>query len=106
MGKVPSGMYISSTLLGSSNDEPILDVQRLKREVRVWREVLHPNVVALLGWTSQVVRDTIRVSLISTWCNGGHIKQYLCHNPSADHYALVRFISISVTSPNMCLCFH
>ena len=106
MGKVPSGTYISSPTPGGSNDGLILNIQRLKREVRVWREVLHPNVVALLGWTSQVVRDTIRVSLISTWCNGGHIKQYLRHNPSADRYALVRFVSISVASRNVCLCFH
>ena len=49
MGKVPSGTHLSSPTLDSSNDGPILDIQRLKREIRVWREVLHPNVVALLG---------------------------------------------------------
>ena len=98
MGKVPSGTHLSSPTLDSSNEGPILDIQRLKREIRVWREVLHPNVVALLGWTLQVVRYKIRVSLISTWCNGGNIKEYLCQNLMADRHALVRFVSISVAS--------
>ena len=55
-------------------------------------------MVALLGWTSQVTRDNIRVSLISEWCDGGNIKEYLRHNPRADRHALVRFVSMSTVS--------
>ena len=84
----------------------MLDLKRLKREVTVWRQALHPNVVALLGWTSQVTKDNIRVSLISGWCEGGNIKDYLRRNPIANRHALVRFVSMSAVSPNMRLCFH
>ena len=84
----------------------MLDLKRLKREVTVWRQALHPNVVALLGWTSQVIKDNIRVSLISAWCDGGNIKDYLRRNPIADRYALVRFVSTSAISLNIFSCFH
>ena len=82
--------------------------QKLKREVTVWRSARHTNVVALLGWTSEVVSedgssvsssegaDKIRVSLVSTWCDGGNIKDYLRRNPMADRRALVRCIPSTV----------
>ena len=31
--------------------------QKLKREVTVWRSARHTNVVALLGWMSEVVSE-------------------------------------------------
>jgi len=62
---------------------------RLKREVTVWRGIRHPNAVELLGWTSQMAGDKIRVSLISTWCDGGDIKDYLRSNPTADRRSLI-----------------
>ena len=79
----------------------ILPLQRLKRKVTVWRQVLHLNVVALLGWMSQMERDDIRVSLISAWCDRGNINDYLRRSPMVDRNALVRFVSVSVDSPNM-----
>ncbi|KAF8307847.1 kinase-like domain-containing protein [Cantharellus anzutake] len=63
---------------------------RLKREIRVWRDLIHPNVVALFGWTSKVIRDNISVSLISTWCDGGDVKSYLRRHPTANRQILIK----------------
>ncbi|KAF8309177.1 kinase-like domain-containing protein [Cantharellus anzutake] len=65
-------------------------LRRLKREIRVWRGLIHPNVVALFGWTSKVIRDNISVSLISTWCDGGDVKSYLRRHPTADRQILIK----------------
>ena len=82
----------------------------------MWRDARHTNVVALLGWMSEVVSedglsvsssegvpDKIRVGLVSTWCDGGNIKDYLRRNPMADRRALVRWVPSAVR--NMSLYF-
>ncbi|KAF8337386.1 uncharacterized protein EI90DRAFT_2645256 [Cantharellus anzutake] len=65
-------------------------VRRLNREIRVWRGLDHPNVVTLYGWASELARGSIRVSLISTWCDGGNVREYLRQHPTANRQALIR----------------
>ncbi|KAF8331717.1 kinase-like domain-containing protein, partial [Cantharellus anzutake] len=66
-------------------------IRRLRREVKVWHNLQHGNIVAFLGWTLQrVVDDKLRVSLISEWAEGGNVKDFLRRNPLGDRPHLIR----------------
>ena len=64
-------------------------LQVLKREVKIWRGLDHPNVVRFIGWMSDEGEGEISVSLISSWCDGGNVKDYLREHSSADRHGLV-----------------
>ncbi|KAF8331751.1 kinase-like domain-containing protein [Cantharellus anzutake] len=65
-------------------------IRRLRREVKVWHNLQHGNIVAFLGWTLQrVVDDKLRVSLISEWAEGGNVKDFLRRNPLGDRPHLI-----------------
>ena len=60
------------------------------REVMVWANLTHPNVVAFHGWILEDCQeqDVIRAKLISSWCEGGTVVQHLMRNPLADRRRL------------------
>ena len=55
----------------------------------MWRGLDHPNVARFIGWMAEERGGEVRVSLISSWCDGGNIKDYLREHPSADRHRLV-----------------
>ena len=52
----------------------------------VWGVLNHPNVVRFIGWMLEEGDGEISVSLISKWCDGGNVKDYLREHPSADRH--------------------
>jgi len=61
----------------------------LKREVKIWGDLSHPNLVRFIGWMTEEREGEIRVSLISSWCDGGNVKDYLRESPNADRRRLI-----------------
>jgi serine/threonine protein kinase len=69
----------------------LFTLQDLAREVLIWKELDHPNIIQFLG-----VDTTLRhplYCLISPWMKNGNVKTYLKHNPDADRLALVHTFS-------------
>ncbi|KAF8332037.1 kinase-like domain-containing protein, partial [Cantharellus anzutake] len=64
--------------------------QRLRREVKIWHDLRHDNVIVFLGWTLGRIGDKLRVALISEWAEGGNVKDFLRSNPLGDRPHLVR----------------
>ncbi|KAF8338071.1 kinase-like domain-containing protein, partial [Cantharellus anzutake] len=63
--------------------------QVLPREVKIWHGLDHQNVVKFIGWTSRVCEDTLTVCLVSAWCDGGNVKEYLRNHEGANRRRLV-----------------
>ena len=49
-------------------------VQRLLREIDIWKQLHHPNVLPLLGVLSGFMDD---LGMVSPWCAHGDINTYL-----------------------------
>jgi len=62
--------------------------QHLYREMRIWATLSHPNIVALLGHTT----DPGAPALISPFYENGCVLDYLERYPSANRNDIVRFI--------------
>ncbi|KAG9018736.1 hypothetical protein FRB90_010204, partial [Tulasnella sp. 427] len=78
--KLPPGLDKSQTakrLLG-----------RLKKELRIWMRLQHPNVAPLLGFA---IEDDI--AIISPWFSHGNISSYLEASPDADRILLIQGIA-------------
>ncbi|KAF9503931.1 hypothetical protein BS47DRAFT_735173, partial [Hydnum rufescens UP504] len=65
-------------------------LKRLKREVRVWMSLKHPNIVPLLGlFSGELGRDIGLVSgksgpgFVSPWYSQGNVLQYIRRVPNA-----------------------
>ncbi|KAG8895995.1 hypothetical protein FRC01_012083, partial [Tulasnella sp. 417] len=64
-------------------------MKRLAREIYVWAELDHPQVLELLGFAF----DNRTPCLISPWCENGTLQEYLQKNPGANRRLLVRQIA-------------
>lgn len=66
--------------------------QRLRRELRVWKELQHPNIVPLFG----VVSDYgPYVSMVSPWMENGNLNKFLTEELTlATRFKLVRPVSL------------
>ncbi|KAG6332274.1 hypothetical protein ID866_6814 [Astraeus odoratus] len=51
---------------------------RLEREIRVWESLEHPNIVPLLGCTSNMTKHRL-LSLVSPYYENGNLLSYLDH---------------------------
>ena len=58
--------------------------QAFCQEAAIWKRVVHPNVVPLLGITISP-----RLQLISDWMSGGDLPGYIMRYPDADRLGLV-----------------
>ena len=64
--------------------------KRLKREMKIWADLKHHNIVPFLGWMFCLDDDgVIEASLISDWCEGGDARRYLKMHPYADRRRMV-----------------
>ncbi|KAF8337106.1 kinase-like domain-containing protein [Cantharellus anzutake] len=63
----------------------------MMREVKVWTALQHSNVVTFHGWAVECSTETDETcaKLVSTWCEGGNVTEYLKHTPNADRRRLV-----------------
>lgn len=62
---------------------------QLNKWLRLWGSLEHENITKMLG--SAFVNDV--PSVITPWCTGGNIAQYLEKTPQADRRSLVSIIS-------------
>ncbi|KAF8331637.1 kinase-like domain-containing protein, partial [Cantharellus anzutake] len=58
------------------------------REMRVWSQLTHAHIVQLYGWISYIKED-FQPSLVSNWCGGGNVQEFLHQHPDADRRALI-----------------
>ncbi|KAF8328608.1 kinase-like domain-containing protein [Cantharellus anzutake] len=69
-------------------------IERLIREMRVWRKLTHAHIVELLGWMSYLEsKEKLCPSLVSHWCDEGDVRTFLRRRRDADRRALIRGIA-------------
>lgn len=64
--------------------------RRLKREIALWHQLRHENILPLYGISQKFDNLT---ATISPWMNNGNIMEYLERVPNADRYELLRGIA-------------
>ena len=69
-------------------------IQRLCREVLIWKRLSHPNVLPLLGVSMSKNPQYFRI--ISEWMPNGNVKEYIRSNPKANR---LRLVSLGIHSP-------
>ena len=57
----------------------IILYQKLRREINVWKRLIHYNVVPLLGITTDVGPYT-SVGMVSPWMENGDLNTFLQHS--------------------------
>ena len=71
-------------------------MQDLRREIKVWHNFNHPNVVSLLGIASGFGNT---ISTVAPWISGGKLHEYLAEkDPQLDLPARFRLV-IPVSTP-------
>ena len=63
----------------------------------MWKRLVHPNIVPLLGVTTSP-----RLQLISEWMSGGDLLAYIKAHPDADRLGLVGVLFVDSTYANPC----
>ncbi|KAF8326090.1 kinase-like domain-containing protein [Cantharellus anzutake] len=63
--------------------------QHLRREMRVWKGLKHPNIVRFIGYAIEHEVYGVTAALVSEWCANGTVVKYLQQNPAADRGMLV-----------------
>jgi len=74
-------------------DEVRKVVKHLKREMKVWKSLKHPNIVKSVGFAIEHNSYRTNAALVSEWCEHGDVVQYLEQNPSVDRGMLVRGVA-------------
>ena len=69
-----------------------LQYQRLLREIKIWRQLVHQHVVRFRGWVLYPRDKTAEPSLVSNWCEHGHVNHYLGLRTDANRINLVSSI--------------
>ena len=72
---------------GDALDGPL---QRLFREIVIWRRISHPNVLPVLGVSPKL----FPLCIITNWMVGGDIMDFTSKHPRVNHLRLVRPISV------------
>ncbi|KAG8916483.1 hypothetical protein FRC01_003120, partial [Tulasnella sp. 417] len=63
-------------------------LKRLKRELKVWMRLKHPNIAPLLGFTFNQ-----EIAIISPWFTRGNLSEYLAKHPEADRMKLIEGVA-------------
>ncbi|KAF8326102.1 kinase-like domain-containing protein, partial [Cantharellus anzutake] len=59
------------------------------REMKVWKDLKHPNIVEFIGYAIEHEVGGVTAALVSQWCANGNVVKYLEQNPAADREMLV-----------------
>ncbi|KAF8331386.1 kinase-like domain-containing protein [Cantharellus anzutake] len=68
-------------------------VKYLTREMGVWSELDHPNILKFLGFAVEGDGCDVKGVLVSPWCPNGSVLEYLEKNPHAERIGLARGIA-------------
>ncbi|KAG8915265.1 hypothetical protein FRC00_006047 [Tulasnella sp. 408] len=63
-------------------------LKRLKRELKIWMRVQHPNIAPLLGFTFDE-----EIAIISPWFGHGNLSDYLTEHPEANRMSLIQGVA-------------
>ena len=63
--------------------------KHLRREMRIWKNLRHPNIVRFIGFAIENESYRPTAALVSEWCGHGNVIEYLGRNPAADREMLV-----------------
>jgi serine/threonine protein kinase len=72
-------------------------MQRLRRELRIWGNLNHPNIVSLLGVTS----DFGKTSMVCQWMSQGTLSDYL--EKEMVNLNLQQRLNIVIINPYLCI---
>ncbi|KAF8311794.1 uncharacterized protein EI90DRAFT_3023370 [Cantharellus anzutake] len=61
----------------------------LTREVRIWKELWHPNILEFIGYAIAGERSDMKAILVSKWCANRNVVQYLRAHPNSSRTDLV-----------------
>ncbi|KAF7305854.1 TKL/TKL-ccin protein kinase [Mycena chlorophos] len=81
--KIP--VAIKVLRLSGNDSQHKATFRRMKREVRVWSQLKHPNVLPFLGVCGDLFGWPV---LVSPFYEDGHVGEYLKKYPEADRHAL------------------
>ena len=70
--------------------------RRLSREVKIWKDLSHPNIVEFVGYAIEDQGSGVKVALVSKWCEKGDIVKYLREGTGANRIYLVEWSGHSV----------
>lgn len=71
----------------------LFSIQRLCREVLIWKRLSHPNILPLLGVSMSNSPQYFRI--ISEWMPNGHVTEYIRSNPEVNRLRLVSLAMVS-----------
>ncbi|KAF9644320.1 kinase-like protein, partial [Thelephora ganbajun] len=83
-----------------TQDGPQKSNKAFCQEAVMWRRMIHPNVLPLLGIT------TAPFQLISNWIPGGDLPQYIKKHPDADRLGLLSDIARGLCHLHSCNVIH
>ena len=63
--------------------------KRVWREMRVWKDLRHPNIIKFIGFAIESTSHQTTTALVSEWCRHGNVVEYLARNPTAGREKLV-----------------
>ncbi|KAG9034155.1 hypothetical protein FS837_002262 [Tulasnella sp. UAMH 9824] len=78
--KIPQGLDKSET------SKKLL--KRLKRELKIWMRLQHPNIAPLLGFTFEE-----EIAIISPWFSRGNLSDYLEQHPEANKMGFIEGVA-------------
>ncbi|KAF8341251.1 kinase-like domain-containing protein [Cantharellus anzutake] len=65
-------------------------VKHLTQEVKIWKDLKHPNIIEFIGYAIEGERSEERAILISKWCKNGDVVEYLRTHPDSSRIQLLR----------------
>ncbi|KAF8329994.1 uncharacterized protein EI90DRAFT_1255671 [Cantharellus anzutake] len=63
-------------------------MRALKRQIRLWRRLIHANIERLHGWVLSAGTEPV-ISLISAWYAHRNVTEYLCQHPDTNRRKMV-----------------
>ncbi|KAF8323596.1 kinase-like domain-containing protein [Cantharellus anzutake] len=71
-------------------------IRVLKRQIRVWRQLMHPNIERLRGWMLSPESEVISLGLISAWHPHRDVMVYLRQHPVSNRRKMVYDIALGL----------
>ena len=83
-----------------------LPSQHLTREVKIWKDLNHPNIIKFIGYAIEGQGSGVKAALVSKWCENGDIVKYLTEHPMTNRIKLVGSSGYSVIAIAVALMFN